>query len=810
MVVEAPSGYGKTTLMQDFFLKMLPENTVWIRHVCTEESPRAAWRRFCFSLRNIDAAAGEALLRLGLPDEDTLGDAETLLREMECPVPTWLAVDDFHHIAGLAPPSLWSALLEHDAPHLHAALVTRPLARSVAPCEKSGLLFLGNDDLRLTERECGEYFAVAGFSLTEDQTRELFRRTGGWIIALALHLRRYRESGAFAQASDLDGLLRDVVWNTLDDAARDALLRCSPFDAFTAGQAAFLAEMPELPANVITHLRRNTFFRFEAASGLYYPHSALLEFLRGEFAALPERTQRETLYRAGDWCAANGERGKAVAFYYRLRDFEKILALDLSGLEDNRLMDMPDRAYADALRDIVAHCGPDMKLRHPLSMIQLAFEFFGQGCLEDFAALCAEMAEIAGQDVLPETERNRLRGELLLMEAFSRYNSITEMGERMRRAAALTGGATSLISPHNSWTFGNVSVLLMYHRDAGCLDRELADMETYTPYYVALARGHGSGGPALMRAEALLCRGETDAAEIHGHKARTEAELHGQISVLIGVALFFGRLAILRGDGAAFASALADTTRLAEECPQKSNRMAADMARAFLMGILERPQDMAGWLREGPPSAFGRRLFTQAAPCAHICRARCLLLEGKAAMLLGEADAALALAEALHSSLALLYGHIHIAAARNMLGGREGALTALRKALDLALPDRLLLPLAECYSLIGPLLESLRPDALTDIRALAARLEAGRAAVPRGTSTAHPPFGLSRRELTTALLAAEGFSNQEIAEKIHVTVNTVKAHLKSAYKKCGARNRLTLHKLFQNRQDNFTDNYPKG
>ena len=151
----------------------------------------------------------------------------------------------------------------------------------------------------------------------------------------------------------------------------------------------------------------------------------------------------------------------------------------------------------------------------------------------------------------------------------------------------------------------------MYHRDAGQLDRELADMEYYTPYYTALAAGHGRGGPALMRAEALLFRGETEEAEILGHKARHEANLAGQISILIGAELLLGCLAILRGDAAALFAALENIDALAENHPQKSNRMEADLARAFLAGLRERPREIPEWLRDSSPPAhvFSRRLF---------------------------------------------------------------------------------------------------------------------------------------------------------------------------------------------------------
>jgi LuxR family maltose regulon positive regulatory protein len=329
------------------------------------------------------------------------------------------------------------------------------------------------------------------------------------------------------------------------------------------------------------------------------------------------------------------------------------------------------------------------------------------------------------------------------------------------------------------------------------LDRELADMDTYTPHYSAMARGHGSGGPALMRAEALLCRGETEEAEIYGHQARHEAASHRQSSILIGAELFFGRLAVLRGDGAGFAAALQNMAGQVKENPQKSNRMEADMARSWLMGLLERPQDMVPWLRAGLD--FSRRLFTQAIPCAHICRAHCLLLEKQPAILLGQAEAALGLAQALGYSLALLYGYLQIAAARCMQGRPKEARAGLEKAQALALPDRLLLPMAEYYPLLGPLLEKASPEVLEALQALAFRLQAGRQAVLRHLYKTKFPSGLSEREGQTARLAAQGLSNREIAQRLCVTEHTVKKHLKAVVRKSGA-TRATFYRLFSDLQ----------
>ncbi len=51
------------------------------------------------------------------------------------------------------------------------------------------------------------------------------------------------------------------------------------------------------------------------------------------------------------------------------------------------------------------------------------------------------------------------------------------------------------------------------------------------------------------------------------------------------------------------------------------------------------------------------------------------------------------------------------------------------------------------------------------------------------------PISLSKRELEVLLLLADGLSNQEMAEKLFVSVNTVKTHLARLYDKLGAKRR---------------------
>ncbi len=59
-------------------------------------------------------------------------------------------------------------------------------------------------------------------------------------------------------------------------------------------------------------------------------------------------------------------------------------------------------------------------------------------------------------------------------------------------------------------------------------------------------------------------------------------------------------------------------------------------------------------------------------------------------------------------------------------------------------------------------------------------------------------FSLSDREFEVVELLAKGLSNQDISESLHISVNTVKSHVKRIYSKLGIGNRLQLINLLGN------------
>ena len=58
-------------------------------------------------------------------------------------------------------------------------------------------------------------------------------------------------------------------------------------------------------------------------------------------------------------------------------------------------------------------------------------------------------------------------------------------------------------------------------------------------------------------------------------------------------------------------------------------------------------------------------------------------------------------------------------------------------------------------------------------------------------------LGITRREREIIALIQVGMTNQEIADKLHISIATVKDHNHNIFRKCGTRNRLELARLFE-------------
>ena len=219
-----------------------------------------------------------------------------------------------------------------------------------------------------------------------------------------------------------------------------------------------------------------------------------------------------------------------------------------------------------------------------------------------------------------------------------------------------------------------------------------------------------------------------------------------------------------------------------------------DLCIGFVYSSLKQKDKIPIWLNEGDFDSSG--IYFQARAFANIIYARSLLINGENLKLLGIADQLAGIASIFPNLLANIYTEIFRAAASEQIYRRKEAVAALKQALDIAMPDRIYMPFVENSDYIQPLLKELyyqgtyRED-IERILMLSKQYQKAAEQIIKEYFSEDKPK-LTAREEEIARLAAEGFSNKGIGEKLFISQNTVKTQLKSIFDKLGINSRSLL------------------
>nr|WP_321502065.1 LuxR C-terminal-related transcriptional regulator [uncultured Dethiosulfovibrio sp.] len=794
--IEAPSGAGKTTAVQDFLNGSGLENPSVRWFVASEEPHTSGWRRFCLVLEEIDPYAGSRLLGLGFPVEDNQGEIAQVLIGLVCNDETYLVCDNFQFIQKNLPPSVWRALVEHGGKGLRLVILTQQLSsRGLAILGNASVLRIEDEDLCLREEEIGGYYGLAGVNLDSEQRRRLYLYSEGWIAALYLQLVGYIRTGSLEGRSSIYELVNELFWKDLSFQDRQVLLRLSPFDNFTVPQLCSLLGLDRVPEELMDSLMGWMFIRYDIESRRYFIHSILLDFIRSVIRDEPDSFQRSVLAAAGRWCADRGEKTQALIFFYRLGDYGEILSLDLHCSDMTRAtLDSGRENMLKIIRDTVDNSTVEMRCDHPFNFISMAFEAFTLGDMELYVCLCRDMEDLLDRCEMDESRRRSLRGELYLTRSFGYYNDIEAMGKDHSRAYELLGPHSRLFKPDTPWTFGWPSVLGMFHSESGKLDRELSDMDRWLPQYNSLTSGNGSGAELIFRAEALLYRGQDDEAEALAIRALDVTKRLNQDSLYICTAFLLQRIALLRGDGPGFV----DSRKVRDRCAHwsvyaLSNRIT-DVATGFISCLLGDPA--------GVPSRVCSEGFLKGAspavPFYCMVYGRLALLTGRERELILRSEELLFPAGRYRNLLVEIYLHIYFAVAYFRLDRKSDGSDALGKALDMAMPDGLILPFAENGDFLGSSLDIALEERWSYDRnrlsSLVKRYSLGKERILQSISGMDALEGLTLRENDVAILVSEGLSNREIGERLYLSENTVKFYLKSIFQKLEIKSRREIKK----------------
>lgn len=708
-----------------------------------------------------------------------------------------LVVDDVHELTSSDALSTLGYLVERAPPTLELVLCSRadPPVRLTRLRLEGRLGEIRSDRLAFDRAEASDLLAAHGVRLTRSQVDALWRRTDGWAAGLRLAAcalqteadpREFVQGAASSESVIVDYLLKELLTRQ-DESVQQFLLRTSVAERMTAELAEALTD-DDRAGEQLRELERNGVFSTEVEDRTWYRYHPLFASLLQARLRLHHRGLAGDLHRrAADWFLTRGLLVEAEAQARAAGDWTNVgllasrrwLERMLAGVEssDSLLAGIPASAVG-ATEGLALLAAADACARLDRSAADAY-----RAAADDLAAGASTGAAGArcGAAQLPEA-----RALLDIVHAGSFGADARARGAvaRLRATPAADGG-------------GGLA-RLAHLRSIG-IDLDDGEIERARREAATLARGAEStwiGAEALaMLTLADALEGDVALASRHGeHALSVDAASRGVARhvVRLGLAVCHA----LRGEPR---HALALLNELDLPWPSDRWLRSVDVAvRAALRApgstfvgleaddaahpLADRALVSLGVLEAVDTSGRVQPIGGPLEEAVLLARQRWRSRDGARVLdVLG--DPADPLPAGCHPRTIIeRAGLIGLAAAER---GADGlAVAALSRALGGIAATGICAPLLA----LSPELADLLAEHAADLgrhQGLALEL-IDRARLSPGPAFVEP---LTERETAVLRHLPTLMSNHEIADRLHVSVNTVKTHLKSLYRKLGVTSR---------------------
>ena len=780
--VVAPMGYGKTTAINWFLAeKTKGGKAVAIRLSIYSEKLPMLWRsaQDAFRFAGLDV--------LSAFDFPTSEAAATLVLEELCrafssgKTAYYLFLDDFHLLRDERAVRFIcriSARLPENA-HLIVASRDRFLPAGEIVRLGGNLHQIGMEHLRLNHTELAVYAHRCGAELSEQQLEALLRSSEGWFSAIYLNLRALSERGRLPDASsDIFEMFTAAMIDPLPPGRQEFLAVMGLADEFTAEMARFVTENPETDAIIQDLTCQNAFVTRLPDSQRYRFHHMMKECALRKFRTLPEQSQICYWNRFGSWYGVQGQYLHALGAYGRSGNSDA--ALTIIEKDAGNLL---SALHPEELLERLNACPEEVLTRHPTAILVLMRRLFTWRQIPKMLQLKALLERaIAESPDMPEEERGNLLGECDLIMSFLMYNDITKMSELHRSASRQMSRPAVTIQAGSSWTFGSPSVLMMYYRAPGELQKETHEMHECMPHYYRITNGHGLGAELVMDAEASFMQGKLHEAEIG--LARARAAIAGSGQENMALCCDFLELRLLGSGG----RRRLDVKARAEALLARHDVVLLNMFESILAYYYALLQEA-----EKIPDVFRlHRLdtvnyFAPGKPMMELIENQVYLAQGEFPRVIGRSEPLLSGCESLHYALVALHIRLQTASAYEALGNRAMARKLLVRALEDAEPDGFVLPFAENAPYLMNHYSALSRELETPFAASVCELSERWLSRQQTSGSRQEPIEalreLSESERSVAQLMALRKTNREIAETLFLSEGTVKQYINRIYSK---------------------------
>ncbi len=825
-LISAPAGFGKTMLISEW-LAGRERRAAWLSLDAGDNDPARFLAYFVAALQTIVASVGEQVL--GMLQSPQLPPAEVILTALLNDVAALsdqfiLVLDDYHVLDAKSVNQALIFLLEHLPPQMHLVIATRedpplPLARLRA---HNHLTELRIADLRFTPSEAAVFLnQVMGLHLSAADIDALESRTEGWIAGLqlaAISMQGQQDTSSFITSFSgshqfvMDYLVEEVLQQQ-SEHVREFLLRTSILDRLCGPlcDAVLLAPAASGEATLAYLEHANLFLvPLDHERRWYRYHHLFADLLRQRLrqsAAFSTKDASDGVtelhIRASQWYEDHGLEIEAFQHAAAAHDVERA-----ERLMDGRGIPLHFRGavmmllnWLGSLPKAVLDARPSLWWRYAALLL-----VNGQTTGVEEKLDAAEAAlHGAGEDDTTRDLIGRIAAARATL-ALTRYQAETMIAES-RRALEYLSPNNLLLRANANWTLGTASLYQgdraaarRAYTEAIALSQASRDVFTSILATIGLGNVQEADNQLALAAETyghvLQLAGDQplqivyeahlglarilyewnnlEAAEPHGRQALLLARQYDRvIDRFVLCEVFLAHLKLAQGDVAGAAALLAQTSQSARQ--QNFVHRISDVASAQVPILLRQ-----GYLAEAAHLAETHKL--------PISQARVYLAQGDPSAALEVLEGWRRQVEARGWEDERLRVMVSEALALQAQGEKDQAIHLLLDVLELAEPGGFI----RLFVDEGPPMAHLLSEAATHgrmpdyIGRLLAVFEAERqertdaASLPSAQPLIEP---LSHRELEVLRLIAQGFSNDEISERLFLALDTVKGHNRKIFGK---------------------------
>lgn len=791
-VVEAPMGYGKTTAVKKA-LSLIDANCIW--QSIYDSGIVEFWSGFCHAISKIDKNCALKLEKMGIPvDSFMKRKTMMIIEEMSVPNVSCIVIDDYHFVKSEEADNFLELFIRNMPEGLHLIIITRTaFLDNGSELELKGVInHIGANTLKFGQADITNYYRLCGISLTEEEKVQLCNRSEGWISALYLFALDYKLHGRLVLNRNIPELVYNTVYKPLSDQLKEFLKAICLFDTFNLEKAQYMWQKKNTKALLKQLLQCNAFINQDIITGDYSFHNIFTNCIREEFVQQGEVEQKKTWLRMGEIYFRNKEYIQAIKCFYEAKDFHGIFSV----IEEDK-----GRAFYYEHKELwvkyYKECPMEIKMERLTAVLSYAqnlsthFKY-----KEAFEEACSEFLQCLELNKnLPQEEHNQLQGEYIMLLSFRDYNDMFKLSEHNKKAYKLLREPSRCINLGNNWTFTSPSVLYLYYRESGKLEKIIQLIRTSLNYYEMNTNGHGRGSRSVFEAEWYYYRGDFENAEIIVLKGISMAKEKGQLDVMVCGLFLQARIALIQGDFTRVLELIKkinDEVNIADEFRLEHT---AGICEAYIYGCLGQKNKIPEWLYQGE---YRRYMIFAGVGFANIVRGKALLLKKNPINLLSATEEFMKDASIFQNMLVDMYIHIYRAISKYQLNRIDDSVSELKQALDIAMPDKVILPFVENARELSGVLENLCQDDIYSefikkVMVIYNKYDQAVEQIKKNHFSAKIPQ-LSKREKEISLLVIEGLSNKEIGNSLHVSPNTVKYELKNIFIKLNINSRVLLTK----------------